>query len=162
MTAENAKYIVRVGGDQALLDVSGTDRIIKEMKVQGKEFFYHPSLASVLPDIVSVECLKNRRERVLQADRYFCALEEDKSVERYMLPAFCTLLYDFRANSNVNYRVCKNILEKNLDIYELSMKLSNHLRDRENYINKTGLVGSRILGNSYEDFFRDEEGKVNP
>lgn len=162
MTAENAEYIVRVGGDQALLDVLETDQILKEMKVQGKEFFYHSGLASVLPDIVSVDCLKNRRERVLQADRYFRALEEDKSVERYTLPAYCTLLYDFRVNSNVNYRICKNVLEKDLNIYELSMRLSNHMRNRENYINKTGLMGSWILGNSYEDFFRDEEGKVNP
>ncbi len=54
------------------------------------------------------------------------------------------------------------MINKNLDIYELSLKLSDHLRYRENYLNKTGLMGSWILGNSYEDFFRDEDGNVNP
>ncbi len=162
MTEKNAEYIVRVGGDQILLDIKCAEYILREMKQQEKEFFYQPSLASVLPDIVSVACLKKYREKISQRDRYFYVLAEEESVKRYMLPAFCTLLYDFRANSNVNYRICKNIIEKNLNIYDLSTKLSNHLRDRGNYLNKTGLMGSWILGNSYEDFFQDEEGKINP
>lgn len=159
---ENVEYIIRVGGDQLFLEAEKTNQILEEMKKQKKEFFYHTGLSSVLPDIVSLDCLNRRKTEILQAERYFHALCEDDSVERYTLPNFCTLLYDFRASSNVNYRICKSVINKNLDIYELSLKLSDHLRYRENYLNKTGLMGSWILGNSYEDFFRDEDGNVNP
>ncbi|MCX4350765.1 MAG: hypothetical protein OSJ60_03925 [Lachnospiraceae bacterium] len=159
---ENVEYIIRVGGDQLFLEAEKTNQILEEMKKQKKEFFYHTGLSSVLPDIVSLDCLNRRKTEVLQAERYFHALCEDDSVERYTLPNFCTLLYDFRASSNVNYRICKSVINKNLDIYELSLKLSDHLRYRENYLAKTGLMGSWILGNSYEDFFRDEDGNVNP
>lgn len=162
MMMENTEYIIRVGGDQVFLEAEKTNQILEEMKEQKKEFFYHAGLASVFPDVVSLDCLSRRREGVLQKERYFHALCEDESVERYTLPNFCTLLYDFRANSNINYRICKNVIEKNLDIYELSLGLSNNLRYRGNYLNKTGLMGSWILGNSYEDFFYDENGNVNP
>ncbi len=162
VTLENVEYIIRVGGDQLFLEAEKTNQILEEMKKQKKEFFYHTGLSSVLPDIVSLDCLNRRKTEILQAERYFHALCEDDSVERYTLPNFCTLLYDFRASSNVNYRICKSVINKNLDIYELSLKLSDHLRYRENYLNKTGLMGSWILGNSYEDFFRDEDGNVNP
>lgn len=162
MTEESADYILRVGADQIFLDVEETLNVLKEMKLQDKEFFYHTGLSSVLPDIVSVECLRGRREKVLQAERYFHVLCEDKSVKRFSFPNFCTLLYDFRANSNINYRICKNVIEKKLDIYELSLQLSIKLRDKGRYLNKTGLMGSWILGNSYEDFFWDENEKVNP
>lgn len=162
MIKEDAGYIIRIGGDQVLLDTEGTNHILEQMKIQKKEFFYHPSLASVLPDIVSVDCLKKRREMVTQEERYFYALEGDQSVERYILPSFCTLLYDFRVNSHVSYHVCKNVVEKNLNIYELSTGLSNILRKKGNYLNRTGLMESWMLGNTYEDFFWDEDGKVNP
>lgn len=162
VTLENVEYIIRVGGDQLFLEAEKTNQILEEMKKQKKEFFYHTGLSSVLPDIVSLDCLSRRKTEILQAERYFHALCEDDSVERYTLPNFCTLLYDFRASSNVNYRICKSVINKNLDIYELSLKLSDHLRYKENYLNKTGLMGSWILGNSYEDFFRDEDGNVNP
>lgn len=162
MLNEDAKYIIRVGGDQIFLDNKVMNKIIEEMNIQGKELFYHSGLASVLPDVVSVECLNRWKDKILQKNRYFEALEDETSIDRYRIPDFCALLYDFRINSNMNYRICKHIMDKNLDIYSLSMKLSDELRYRNNYLNRTGILGSWILGNSYEDFFWDESNKVNP
>lgn len=162
VTEESAEYVIRVGGDQVLLDDEKTNKILEEMESQKKEFFYHSGLSSVLPDIVSVDCLKKRKDSILQKDRYFEALEEDSTVERYNIPNFCTLAYDFRANSNVSYRVCKRAIENNTDIYELSLKLSNMLRNKYNYLNQTGMLGSWVWGNSFEDFFIDGENKINP
>ena len=46
-------YIVRIGGDQALLNVSKTNEIIEAMN--DYEFFYDENISnSVLPDIVTV------------------------------------------------------------------------------------------------------------
>lgn len=162
MMNEEAEYIIRIGGDQIFLDVERVVTILNEMKIQGKEFFYHSGLSGVMPDIVSMDCLKIRLKNILREDRYFKALVKDMSVNRYIIPYPCTLLYDFRVNSNVSYRICKNIIEKKLDIYELSLNLSNVLRVKNNYLNRTGILGSWILGNTYGDFFRDENEMVNP
>jgi len=162
MSEEAADYILRVGGDQIFLDSERTITILEEMRAQNSDFFYHPDMASVWPDIVKADCLKKRSDLIMQEDRYFNALRKDTSVNRYTIPLTCTLLYDFRVNSNEQYRICKNVMEKNLNIYELSLNLSNKLKDKNNYLNRTGIWGSWILGNSYEDFFRDENGKVNP
>lgn len=162
MVEEDAEFILRVGGDQVFLDWNRATAILEDMRAQGKEFFYHSGLASVLPDIVSVDCLKKRKDSVLREDRYFMAMEKDESVEEYSIPYPCTLLYNFRVGSNEQYRICRNAIEKNLDIYGLSLNLSRNLRFEENFLNRSGLWGSWILGNTYEDFFWDEDGKVNP
>ena len=49
-----------------------------------------------------------------------------------------------------------------MDIYKLSSNLSDRLRCKNNYLNRTGLWGSWIYGNSFEDFYWDENGMVNP
>lgn len=162
MADEKAEYVIRVGGDQVFFDIEKTISILENMQTSGKEFFYHSGLSSVLPDIVSVGCLKSRKDILLQSDRYFMVLDTEESVKRYRISKLCTLLYDFRVNSNVSYNICRNVIEKNLDIYELSLKMSNALRNKSNYLNRTGLLGSWILGNSYEDFYLDENEKVNP
>lgn len=162
MVKENVKYIIRVGGDQIFLDTEKTVMILDQMRRQNKEFFYHSGLSSVIPDIVSVNSLIKWKDCILQESRYFYALQKKASVNSYTISYPCTLLYDFRVNSNVSYRICKNIIEKNLDIYELSLNLSNVLRAKNNYLNRTGIWGSWILGNSYGDFFGDENEMVNP
>lgn len=162
MTEESADYILRVGGDQIFLDVEETLKVLKEMKLQDKEFFYHAGLSCVLPDIVSVKCLRSRKEQLLQRCRYFMVLDSDESVKRFYIPGFCTLLYDFRVNSNLSYRICRRIVEEKMDIYKLSLNLSMALRNKKNYLNQTGLWGSWIYGNSYKDFYWDENDKINP
>lgn len=162
MTEEMAEYVFRVGADQVFLNVEIANNILSEMKKQNKEFFYHTGLSSVLPDIVSVNCLKRKKESILQYGRYFKALLLDESVKRYCIPDFCVLLYDFRVNSNMSYKICKNVMERKRDIYELSMQFSDCIRDKNNYLNKTGLMGSWILGSTYEEFFWDENENVNP
>lgn len=162
MEKESAEYIIRVGGDQIFLDVEKANDIIKEIMLQKKEFFYHFGLSCVLPDIVSVDCLKKHRESILHKKRYFEALDEDNTVERYRCLNSSALLYDFRVNSYVSYRVCKHVIDNKMDIYELSMKLSDRLRNKYNYLNRTGILGSWVWGNTYEDFFADEEEAINP
>lgn len=162
MLKEEAEYIIRVGGDQIFLDIEKTIHILKEMKRKNKDFFYHSGLSSVLPDIVSMDCLEKWKINILDEDRYFKYLEKETSIDRYTISYPCTLLYDYRVNSNERYRICKNIIEKKLDIYDLSQKLAEALRAKDNYLNQTGIWGSWILGNSSEDFFKDESGMVNP
>lgn len=159
---ESAEYIIRVGGDQIFLDFEKANDILEEMMLQKKEFFYHYGLSCVLPDIVSVDCLKKHRDKIMQKKRYFEALNEENTVNCYRCLNSCALLYDFRVNSYVSYRVCKRVIENGMDIYELSMKLSHNLRNRHNYLNQTGILGSWIWGNTYEDFFADEEETINP
>ena len=162
VTALDVDYIIRVGADQIFLDVEMANEIMDQMRMQGKDFFYHSGLASVLPDIVSADCLRRCRDNILREDRYFKALEKDRTVSRYEIIYPCTLLYDFRVSSNMSYRVCKHVIEHNLDIYDLSLQLSKDLRYVGNYLNRTGLWGSWIWGNSYEEFFWDENDRVNP
>lgn len=162
MITENMEYIIRVSADQVFLDEMWTQYILEDMQKQKKEFFYHAGLASVLPDIVSVQCLKNNRNNILQEERYFHALVKDQSIRRYTIPYPCALLYDFRVHSYVSYKVCECIIKEKLDLFELSMDLASRLRNRGSYLNQTGILGSWILGETSRGFFWDENKEINP
>lgn len=162
MIKQDAEYAIRVASDLVLLDVDRTNKVLEGMKKSHSDFFYNKDIACVIPDIVKIDCLKQYEEACLKSDRYFIALDSLKHISRYNIPWPLTLLYEFRANSNETYRICKNVIEKQLDPYELSLKLARNLRWKENYLNSTGIYGSWILGNTYEDFFIDESMQVNP
>lgn len=159
---ENADYVIRISGDQVLLDTEKIMNILEDMKKQSKEFFFESGIASVVADIVSINCLIKYKESILKEDRYFNALLKEKDVERYMIYHSDIVLFDFRVNSNEGYRVCKRVLENNLDVYDLSKKLAERLNYRTNYLNQSGIWGSWILADECEDFFFDEDGIVNP
>lgn len=162
VTKEDADYVVRVCGDQVLFDFERTNEILREMKRQNKEFFYDSGLNSVFPDIVSINRLRQSREYILKENRYFEALIKQDSIDRYVIEWPCVLMFPFRTNSASGYRICKNVIEKNLDIYELSGNLAGRLQRKWTYLYKSGIWQSWILGNPYEDFFYDENGMVNP
>lgn len=162
MVKENAEYIIRVGADRVFLDEARTRYILEDMQKQKKEFFYHDGLSSVLPDIVSVQCLKNNRDNILQEARYFHALEKDQSIQCYTIPFPGSLLYDFRIHTYVSYKVCEYMIKEKLDPFELSMDLARRLKQEGSYLNQTGILGSWILGGTSKNFFWDENKEINP
>jgi len=159
---ENADYVVRVGGDQCLFDAEMIKYLLGEMKKQNSEWFYGEAAASVLPDIVSIECLRKYKREILTEERYFMALEKEESVRRYCLPYPYLVLYDFRANTYVSTKICRHVIEKGLDIRKLTITMATGLLNKKNYMNTTGIWGSWVFADSGEIFFYDEEGNVNP
>lgn len=162
MAEEDTDYVIRVGGDQVLFDVERENEIYADMSRQGYEWFMERIASSILPDIVRVDCLRKYQEDILKADRYFMVLEKNMDIKRYKMPYPCIVLYDFRVNSNEGFRICKNIIEKQLNVYELSTKLALSLMYKENYLNRTGIWASWILPDSGVDFFYDENENVCP
>lgn len=158
---ERTDYVIRVGGDQCLLDESKSNNILKKMKEESAEWFFERYTSSILPDIVSVECIKRWKKELENADRYFKVLERLSGVKRYRLPYPMLVLYHFRANSNEGFRVCKNIIVNGLKVDDLSLNLLPRLINSK-YLVKTGLLGSWIIPRETADFYYDEEQKVNP
>lgn len=158
---EKADYVIRVGGDQCLLDADKTTALIGKMKEESAEWFFERYSASIIPDIVSVDCLRKWKKEIENADRYFKALEKQSDVKRYRLPYPLLILYHFRANSNEGFRVCRNIIMNKLNVDSLSLELLPRLINSK-YLVKSGLLGSWILPREIGDFYYDEEQKINP
>lgn len=154
-------YIVRVGGEQCLFDFEKTYNIMEHMKEDLSDWYYEHYSSCILPDIISVRCLKKHIAILRKGNRYFDMLEKQEGVKRYSLPYPILILFNFRANSNENFRVCKNIIENNLDIYDLSKKLYLQFINSP-YLVQTGLWGSWIIPREYGDFFYDENKEVSP
>lgn len=161
ITAEDADYVIRVGGDQCLLDSEKIKTIIRKMKEESAEWFFERYTSSILPDIVSVECLRKWEKEIEKENRYFKALEKQVDIQRYRLPYPLLILYNFRANSNEGFRVCKNIITNHLDLYDLSLKLLPRIINSK-YLVESGLLGSWIIPKETGDFYYDENKEVNP
>ncbi len=158
-----AEFIVRVGADQVLIDTDRINEILREMKQQGMEWFYATAASCILPDIVSADCLRRYKQILLESGNWYVrGLKQEKSVKRYVPSYHSVMLYDFRANSNEGLRICKNVINNKRDVYELSEELAKNLIYRKNYLCRTGILGSWILGATDADFFYDENKKVNP
>lgn len=157
---ENAEYVVRMGGDQVLTDSNHINNILSNMKMQGKEWFYEEGAACILPDIISIQCLKRFHRELLLESRYFLGLEKQK-VNRYMLTHPLLLPFNFRTNSYEGYSICKEILEKGLEVYDLSKKLLKRFNTENNYLINTGIWGSWLLSDE-ENFFYDSQEMINP
>lgn len=158
---ENADYVIRVNGDQCLLDTETTKYILSEMKQQGSEWFYEKSAASVLPDVVDIRCLRKYKSNILN-EGYARALEKEDVIRRHCLLYPYFVLYDFRASTETTTRVCRCVIEKKVDIHDLQKTLAMRLQSKDNYLNKTGILGSWLWKTSYEDVFMDENKQVNP
>lgn len=156
---EQFQYVVRIGGDQVLCDIEWINEILVNMKQKNHDWFWEETANCVLPDIVSKDCLMKYEKNILKENRYFTALEKQGLGKRYVLHHPCILGYNFRVNSNEGYRVCKRVIEKKLNVYELSSKLAKTVMDKSNYLFRTGLLSSWILP---EEFFIDEEKRNNP
>lgn len=155
-------YVVRVGGDQVLLDYEITNHILQRMNETKEEFFYNPYSACIIPDIVSMGCIKKYWNELIHANRYFQTLLSKKEIKKYCGTELPYVLYDFRVNSNEGLRICKNVIQNRLNVYVLSKKLALKLIQKDNYLNRTGLLSSWIIGSTSCDFFYDEEKKINP
>lgn len=158
---EKTDFIVRVGGDQLLIDIDKINMILESMQQDNQEWFYEKYIGCVIPDIVSSKCLKKYRENIRENNRYFEGLLNQKEVKRFRLPYPMLIAYDFRANSSMGFKVCKSVLNNQLNVYELSEKFMAKLI-KKNYLTETGLLRSWIMPVESELFFYDESGKVNP
>jgi spore coat polysaccharide biosynthesis protein SpsF (cytidylyltransferase family) len=154
--------IIRVCGDQVLLDSSITNKIVEEMDNNNYDFFYEGISGCILPDIVSTACLKKYMNELKNTERYFYVLKERTDIKRYKMPYPLMLPYDFRINSNNNYRVCRNVIENKLDIFEMSNNMIGNIKSRNSYLSQTGLLASWIIPSEYSDFYYEEDGTVNP
>lgn len=159
---EDAGYVIRVGGDQCLLDTDMVINIVHEMERESKEFYYEPYSSCILPDIVSVNCLRKHRKALQRETRYFNVLEEEAGIKRYDLPYPILILFNARVDSNEGLRICRHIIENQLSIYELSKRTLLGLIHRNSYLMQTGLLGSWIIPSETGDFFYDENREINP
>lgn len=152
-------YVLRICGDQILIDVETTKNILLEMGIEEMDWFYEKSVASVLPDIVRIDVIKNNREMLKEYNRYFEGLQnlaglKQKKLPYGMVPAVC------RANSNEGFRICKAIIDSEIGIEEYLKRFCYVLQNPSGHLSASGLLGSWLLG--YEtDFFRDESGMVS-
>lgn len=159
---EKEGFMVRIGADQVLVDVDRINIILNDMEMQNMEWFYTKASSCILPDIVSIDCLRKYKLEILRYARYFHALEKQTSLKRYVLPYSNIVLFDFRVNSNEGYRICNYVITNKLNVYELSENLAVKLTYKLNYFHRTGILGSWILGSLTADFFFDEDKIINP
>ena len=154
-------YVVRVGGDQCLIDSDAVTSILESMKENAMEWFYEDYANCILPDIISARCLKKWNKELRCEDRYFKVLERQVDIKRYRLHYPICSLFNFRVNSNESFRVCSAVITNNLDVYKLSQKLQQCLT-RSAYLVDTGLLGSWLLPLEINEFYYNENKKINP
>lgn len=153
-------YIVRVGGDQVLLDYDMTKKILEN--IEGYDFYYEDSLNNcVLPDIVAVNLLKRKYHEIITADRYFHPLLNAKDVKRLNIET-PLVFHNCRANNYLGYMFAKQIIENKIDVYKLAKNLIYKLNSNNSNFYSNGILTSWILGDSAKDFFYDIDGNVNP
>ena len=155
------EHVVRITGDQCLLDVELTQQIMHEYAKHNCEFFREESPTnSVVPDIVSTETLHKYHDEISVSTRYFDVLRNKKDVSRLkmLLP---TLMYNFKANSYDGYRTCKSVISEGYDIYDLNIKCLNWLNGPRSDLREKGMLSSWILP-YWDNFFEDNSGKNNP
>lgn len=161
LIGETGKYVIRVGGDQCLIDFNRTNDILHEMEIGAKDWYYEQYSSCILPDIVRLDCLKEYEVVLKNENRYFEGLEKVEETKRYTPPYPILIMFNFRANSNERLRICKHVIENQLNIYDLSKKVLPDLICSP-YLTETGLLGSWIIPSEVENFFYDEKREINP
>lgn len=155
------KYVIRLAGDQLLLNIELMNLIIEEMEKGNYEFFYSQSSCNaIIADIVQISILQKYYDDVMQAGRYFHVLCLNQQVKRY-LPKLPELSFSCRANCDEGFFFSKKLIENDLDILELQNNLLARLCSNKSDLKNTGMWRSWLLGN-VGDFFYDVKGCVNP
>lgn len=162
VTKLKTDYIIRIGGDQVLIDTERVNMILSEMEKQNAVWFYEEICSSLLPDIVKRKYLEEHQNELKEKERYFESLLEVEGIKRYKLPYPLLLPFDFRINSESGFRVCKNVIENELDTYAISEKMIKRMVSKNNHIIKKGYLASWIIPPKYSDFYYGEDGMVNP
>lgn len=156
---EDIDAVIRVCGDQVLLDTKLSRQIVDSFK--GYDYFYHSdAVGAVIPDIVRIEVLRNNKENITTSKRYFEPLIKDTKLKRLIIE-LRHLIFLYRTNNKLSYQVCKIIIENNLDIYLLQDNLIDELSGKC-YMVENGMIPSWILANRFDSFFYDNTGECNP
>ncbi|MGN0395729.1 MAG: hypothetical protein ACI4EF_10215 [Coprococcus sp.] len=153
-------YIIRVGGDQVLIDIDRIKEILSQMHERNDEWFFEKRINSVIPDIIRKDVLLRYRESIQRESRYFFSLEKE-NIKKYNYEVLPMLINSFRANCNEGFRLCRDVIENDLNIYDLSANLINTLSNNRDLI-ESGIWRSWIIPPQYSDFYLDENNEVNP
>lgn len=160
------KYVVRVAGDQLLLNSGLMTDIVQEMEQGDYEFFYPELSASKLSgsaiaaDMVQISVLQKYYDDVITAGRYFHPLCMKREIKRYRLQ-LPQLFFPCRANCDEGFYFSQKVIENHLNVLELQRGLIERLSSDRSDLRKTGMWRSWLLGNVC-DFFYDANGDVNP
>ncbi len=152
-------YVVRVGGDQPLIDTKMINMLLEELEQNQLDYFYDSKISSVVPDIISARIIRQNRNYFEGFNRYFEGLTQlnlkGKDMPYSMLPI------SVRTNSLLGFRCCKYLIENNLEVKQVVNVFFDRLRNPKNYLGESGIMNSWFLG--WEaDFFFDAKGKINP
>ena len=143
-------YIIRVGGDQVLIDINRIKEILSQMHERNDEWFFEKRINSVIPDIIRKDVLLRYRESIQREARYFFSLEKE-NIKKHNYEVLPMLINSFRANCNEGFRLCRDVIENDLNIYDLSANLINMLSNNRDLI-ESGIWRSWIIPPQYSDF----------
>lgn len=154
-------YIIRVAGDQVLLDAQLMRTIMVQMGRENDDFFFPElSASAIVTDVIRTNVLKMYYEEVNKAVRYFYAVDGRRGVRRYR-PPLPQLFFPCRANSDEGFAFAKKVIENHLDILTLQHNLISKISSEKSDLRSSGMWRSWLLGN-INNFFYDAWGEVNP
>ena len=152
-------FVLRVCGDQVLLDCLTANELLSEMDVGEFDWFYEKEISPILPDIVSIDVIKKYSEWLSGFDRYFEGLDVLLDLKRKKL-LYANIPFVARANSREGFRICKAIVDSGVGVGEYIKQFCHRMQNPSNYLSTSGLLGSWLLG-CERDFFWNESGKVS-
>lgn len=159
---DTSDYVIRVAGDQLLLSENYSKIILDQMIEGGYEFFYEETINnSILPDIILADSLRNNKSKLYEADRYFTNLLKDNNIRRLKI-TMPSVFLNCRANDYLGYIFSKQIIENNLDIFDLTSNLVRHLNSKHCDVYTSGILTSWMLGGSSVEFFYDLNAEIRP
>ncbi len=161
MQINDIDAIIRVCGDQVLLDYVFFKEIIEKFD-DSKDFFYCPGTAgAILPDIVSINLLEKYSAEVLKAERYFDVFKDDLKMKRLNVPVTKFVLNN-RVNSFISYKYCKAVIENKLDIMQINDDLINQMSSSNCALLHSGILTSWALYDKADVPFYNMDGEANP
>lgn len=155
-------YVIRIAGDQLLLNEDYSKMILKQMFEGGYEFFYDETLNnSILPDIILADSLRHNKNKLYDANRYFTNLLQDDNIRRFKI-TMPSVFLNCRANDYLGFIFSKQIIENDLDIFALTNNLAKHINSKYCDIYTSGILTSWMLGGSSVEFFYDLNAEIRP
>ena len=159
--AEDIDAVIRVCGDQVLLDPDVSSNIVEKFS-DLYDFFYYPGTqGAVIPDIVRVDLLKRHCDEIYHSKRYFDIFIDDTDIRRLYFPVDKYIMSN-RANNYLSYIYCKAVIENSLDISQINNDLSNSLSQPYCALMQSGILTSWALSGKADIPFYGMNGEVNP
>lgn len=156
-------YVVRVGGDQVLLNVEESLKILDKMKEEKYDFYYEDSMENCfLPDVVSIELLKDKYIELIDSDRYFVPLLTMDNIRRLKVNQGVNIVHNCRVRDYLSYIFVKHVIEDRLDLDDINKKLAWSMNTKTSALYQSGILTSWAMGSSSGEFFYDINENINP